>query len=378
MAFVATEEQSQAQDMARRFFADNDPIALLRVIRDQGPEDRGAPELWRDMAALGLPAAALPQELGGIGIGFRGLGAILEEAGRTLTPSPLFATAVVGASAIELAGNDAQKTALLPLIAEGVLTLAFAHEEGTIHAPWAIATHAITRDGYHLSGTKRFVNDAPNADQIIIVARTAEMSQGRDGLSLFLLARDTPGLRVEPLDMVDSRAMGHVILDDVQVGEDALLGPVDGAGPIIDIILDRARACQAAEMLGQVAELFDRTIDYLGQREQFGVKIGSFQALKHRAAQLFTEIELTRSAVYAALTALDDEADDAAALACLAKVKANDTLQRMSNEAVQMHGGVGVTDELDIGLFLKRSRISIQNFGSSAELRARYATLYGY
>jgi alkylation response protein AidB-like acyl-CoA dehydrogenase len=277
---------------------------------------------------------------------------------------------------LTMAGSDDQKSEHLPPLVAGERLFALALEEGSRHQPYRIATTAEKQGGgYRLSGQKVFVLDGHVADVLIVAARTSE---GHDGITLFLVPGDAPGVSRLRTIMIDSRNAARIRLDNVVVGGDAVLGRVGGGADVLDRVLDRARACLAAEMLGSAAEAFERTVQYLKDRKQFGVAIGSFQALKHRAAQMFCEVEVTRSAVVAACSALDENTNDAAALAVLAKGKANDTLDLCGNEGVQMHGGIGMTDEHEIGFFMKRARVARATFGDSAFCRDRYASLLGY
>ncbi len=245
--------------------------------------------------------------------------------------------------------------------------------------PHAIAATARrSGGGFRLDGEKRFVLDGHVADLVIVVARTAGAPGERRGITLFLVPADAKGLTRTRTVMVDSRNAAALRLDGIELGEESVLGGVDDGADLLDPVLDRARAGLAAEMLGSAAAAFERTVLYLQERKQFGVPIGSFQALKHRAAAMFCEIELTRSAVTAALAALDAGSDDAGALACLAKAKAGDAFFLVGNEGVQMHGGIGMTDEHEIGFFLKRARVAQATFGDSAFQRDRYASLMGY
>ena len=229
-----------------------------------------------------------------------------------------------------------------------------------------------------LNGQKVFVLDGHVADTLIVAARTAGGHNDRSGITLFLVPANTPGVTRKRNIMVDSRNAASIRFENVAVGADAVLGPVDGGADVLEAVLDRARVGLAAEMLGSASEAFDRTLQYLKDRRQFGVAIGSFQALKHRAAQMFCEIETTRSSVLAAAAAIDDRANDAAALASLAKAKASDTLRLCGDEGVQMHGGIGMTDEHEIGFFMKRARVAEAIFGNAAFHRDRYASLMGY
>jgi len=307
------------------------------------------------------------------------LGSVLEEQGRQLTASPLFATAVLGGSAIMLAGSEAQQAELLSQIAAGELTLALALEESPLHSPFGSALAAEKQgEEWVLRGSKQFVLDGHSADRLVVVARTSGSAGDREGLSLFLVPGDAKGVTRTRTIMVDSRNAAHVEFDAVTVGADSLLGKVDQGADVLEPLLDRARVCMAAEMLGTMDEAFERTLAYLRERKQFGVVIGSFQALKHRAADMFTEIELARSTVLDALSALDEDREDVPMLAALAKAKVGEALHTVSLEALQMHGGVGMTDEFDIGLFLKRARVQEQAFGGRAFQRERYATLAGF
>jgi len=307
------------------------------------------------------------------------MGGILEETGKTLTPSPLFATGVLGASLIELAGNDAQKKELLPSLVAGELTTAFALEEGNRHAPSEIKTSAKKEgDSFILNGNKTFVLDGHSANKIIVAARTNGESNDKSGISLFCIDSENTGMKITRMSMLDSRNSAEIIFSDVKISNDNLLGELDNGFSIIEEVLDRAQIGISAEMLGSASQAFEITLNYLKERKQFGALIGSFQALKHRAAIMYSEIELTKSSVAGALNAVDENSNDRTRYASLAKFKAGETLHLVSNESVQMHGGVGVTDEYDIGFFMKRARVTQQIFGSADYHLERYATLSEY
>lgn len=379
MALVLNEEQRLLKDSARGFLAESAPVAALRELRDSRDELGFAPTLWQQMVELGWSGVILPEAYGGLEFGFMGLGAIVEECGRNLTASPLFSTLVLGASALVLGGSDAQKALLLPQVAAGSLTLALALEESPHHAPTQCGLTATpAAGGWLLNGSKRFVLDGHSADQLIVVARTSGSATSASGLSLFLVPADATGIERTRTHMIDSRNAANITFDNVAVDAAALVGERDHGWNILEPVLDRGRIVLAAEMLGGCQEVFDRTISYLQEREQFGVKIGSFQALKHRAAHMYIELELCRSVVLDALSALDDRRADVPMMASLAKARLNETYHLITNEAVQMHGGIGVTDELDIGLFLKRARVLEQALGNTGYHRDRYATLSGY
>ncbi|MDP5060055.1 MAG: acyl-CoA dehydrogenase, partial [Pseudomonadales bacterium] len=318
----------------------------------------------------------IPEDFGGLGFGFMGMGVVLEECGRTLTASPLWATAGVGVSAILSAGSDAQKSDLLPQVAAGEMLLALALEETPHHSPYGAKTTAVqSAGGYKVTGNKTFVIDGHVANKLVVVARTAGNAGDRDGLTLVLVDRDAAGVNVTRTIMADSRNAANIAFDGAE-GE--LLGEVGKGAEALDKALDAGRILLAAEMLGSIQECYSRTVEYLKTREQFGVPIGSFQALKHRAAEMFCEIELSKSVVMEALSALDEDSDEVSELASLAKARLNDTYNLVSSEGVQMHGGIGMTDEYEIGFFMKRSRVSEHTFGGSAFHRDRYGVLQGY
>ncbi len=378
MSLVYSQEDRLLRDTAARYLTTASPVESLRKLRDERNIDGFDRTLWLRMAELGWTSVMLPAEYGGLDFSYRGLGAIFEETGRNLTASPLFSTIVLGASVLMLAGNKAQKSGNLPLIAAGELTLALALEEGGHHSPFTIVLRAEkTADGFTLNGQKTFVIDGHSADKLIVVARTNGDDSSEQGISLFLVAADTPGIRRNRTIMVDSRNAANIHFDNVKVGGNALLGEIDQGSIALDMTLDRGRIFLSAEMLGSAEECFKRTIDYLSEREQFGARIGSFQALQHRAAIMYTELQLARSVVMDAFSAIDENRQDLARAASLAKAIINDTFNLVVNEAVQMHGGIGVTDELEIGLFLKRARVAIQILGDAGFHRNRYAKLDG-
>jgi alkylation response protein AidB-like acyl-CoA dehydrogenase len=379
MALVLNEEQRLLQDTARDFLTSNAPVEALRILRDNNDAVGYSGQLWQQMADMGWASIILPEAYGGLDFGFVGLGVILEESGRTLTASPLFASAVVGASALLLGGSEAHKQTLLPAIASGKLTLALALEESHHHRPTHIATTAEKQgDSFLLNGRKQFVLDGHSADKLIVVARSSGAESDNQGLSLFLVDRTTSGVTCQRTVLMDSRNASSIQFENVVVPATDLLGDADEGWKILEPLLDRGRVAIAAEMMGYSLEAFDRTVAYLKEREQFGALIGSFQALQHRKAHMQSELELCRSVLLQALSAVDDSPEDLPVLASLAKTKLNELVKLVTNEAVQMHGGIGVTDELEIGFFLKRARVAIQIFGDTGYHKDRYATLCGY
>jgi acyl-CoA dehydrogenase len=379
MALVLNEEQRFLRDSARDFFSANAPVEALRSLRDSNDATGYSQPLWQQMAELGWASVILPEQYGGLDFGFTGLGVVIEESGRTLTASPLLASAVLGASALLLGGSEAQKEQLLPQIASGELTLALALEESHHHQPTVINTRAqASDDGYILNGSKCFVVDGHSADQLLVVARTSGEADERDGLSVFLVPADGAGLSITRTTMLDSRNAANLTLDNVRVDSTALVGTAGEAWSFIEPVLDRGRTALAAEMLGLALEAFERTVEYLKERKQFGVLIGSFQGLQHRAAHMQSELELARSVVLQALSAVDDTPEQLPLLASLAKATLNEVVKLVTNEAVQMHGGIGVTDELEIGFFLKRARVTMQLLGDTGYHQDRYASCCGY
>ena len=381
MPMILNDEQNMLRDSAKSFCEENAPIGQLRKLRDDDSADGFDRDTWSQMVELGWAGIPFPEEHGGLAFGYKGLGVVTEETGRTLAASPLFATVWLGGTIVNLGGSDAQKAALLPKIAAGELLLALALEESHRHDPYGVATSAqASGDGYTISGSKKFVLDGHVAEKLIVAARTSGATGDRDGISLFLVDAGADGVTVTRTKMVDSRNAANVELADVSVSGDALIGELGKGADVLDPALDIARIGIAAEMLGSTQECFDRTVQYLKDREQFGVPIGSFQALKHRAANMFCEIELSKSCVLEALTALDEERDreEVAKLASLTKAKVGETFHTVSREGIQMHGGIGMTDEFDIGFFIKRAAVTEQTFGDVNYHRNRYGELEGY
>ncbi|MEZ5559110.1 MAG: acyl-CoA dehydrogenase [Pseudomonadales bacterium] len=378
---ILNEEQNMLKDSARDFCGSSAPIGQLRKLRDADNPDAFDRDTWRAMVELGWAGIPWPEEYGGLAFGYKGLGVVTEETGRTLAASPLFATVWVCGTAINLGGSEAQKSELLPAISSGELLMALALEESHRHDPYGIETEAEeSGKGYKINGSKTFVLDGNSADKLIVAARTSGKPGKRAGITLFIVDRDAPGVKVTRTKMTDSRNAANVDFKNVKVGADAILGKKGKGADVLDPTLDIARIGLAAEMLGGAQECFERTIQYLKEREQFGVPIGSFQALKHRAADMFCEVELSKSCVLEALTALDEgrDADEIAKLASLAKTKVGETYNRVSREGIQMHGGIGMTDEFDIGFFIKRAAVAEQTFGDVNFHRNRYGELEGY
>ena len=374
MNLVYSEDHRLLADSAREFLAARSPVSRQRELRDKGSATGFDLQLWQDAVALGWSAIPFPENLGGLDFGCMGLGPIFESIGSNLSASPLLSSVVLSGSLLHLQGNPQQQDYWLSAAISGERRLALALDERARHNPEQVALQAVPNaDGYSLSGEKFCVIDGVGADAYLVVARVPEA-----GISLFLVPADAPGLSVKALPLIDSRNHAQLQLRQVQVGHDALLGEAGSATAALNIALDRARVCLAAEMLGMAEKLFAMTLDYLKTRVQFDVAIGSFQSLQHRSAQLYVQLQLARSAVMAGLAALDDTGlsdVERQRLASLAKWKAGLMALNVANEAVQMHGGIGVTDELDVGLFLKRIRVAQASLGDADYHCERYADL---
>lgn len=379
MSMLLTEEQLMLQESARDFCRENAPISVMRRLRDTHDPLGYDRNIWQQIVSLGWSGMALPEAYGGFDFGYSGLGIVLEETGRCLLNSPLIATVLLGATAIRLGGSEQQKSQLLPRVVAGELLLALAVDECPHHQPCRVSTTA-KRDGnsYRINGRKCFVLDGHIADTLVVSVRTGGEESAAEGLSLFLVDARSAGVKVTRQWMVDSRNNATVEFKDVVVTENQRLGAIGKGWPILQQVLDVGCIGLAAEMLGSAQEVFDRTVEYLKQREQFGVPIGAFQGLQHRIAHQYAELELCRSAVRAALSALDHDPAAVPVLASLAKAKLGECLFNMSNEGIQMHGGIGMTDEFDIGFFLKRARVAQQFLGDESFHRDRYACLNGY
>lgn len=378
MSFVLSEDQQMLRDTAMAFARDEMPVTHLRELRDGGANGIDA-EMRGKLAELGFFGVLVPEEHDGVGLGMVAMGQIMEAQGRTIAATPLLQTAVIGASVLILGGSEAQKAEWLPKIASGEVTVAVAVDEGTHHAPLNIATEAERNgQGYTLNGAKRYVTDGHHADVFIIAARTFGEAGQAHGISLFLVPNDAPGLSVQALNTVDSHGAAHLSLDDVAVSEDHVIGAVDAGWEVLEPALDRGRIALAAEALGSAQAAFDMTLEYMQTRKQFGQLIGSFQSLQHRAAKMFTELELTRSCIAAALSGVDENRNDVTELASLAKARASDLIHLVSNETVQFHGGIGMTDAHDSGLYMKRARVQEALLGGASYHRDRYAKLNGF
>ncbi|UZN52021.1 acyl-CoA/acyl-ACP dehydrogenase [Cupriavidus cauae] len=396
MAIVLNDTQDMLRDSALTFLRENAPISALRAMRDSGDSTGFSRELWQRFADLGLAGVLVPEAYGGSGLGVVEAGVIMEAIGRTLAPSPFLSTAVIGASLLTHYGSDAQRDALLPAIASGRHLTALALDEAGKHRPFRLATRATPHaGGYRIDGTKQLVVDGHVADTLIVAARTGDARAGQatnatnavnaagaddtQGITLLLVPRATPGVRIERVVLADATQAARIVFEGVQVPADAVLGEVDGGGALLERALDIGRAVLSSELLGIADEAFARTLAYLKERRQFGKIIGEFQALQHRAAHLFTELELTRAIVLRCQQRLDESAPDGPEpLVSAAKARAGETATLAVQEGVQMHGGIGMTDEFEIGFFMKRARTAQEWLGDANFHADRWARLRGY
>ncbi|MGJ5022943.1 acyl-CoA dehydrogenase family protein [Bradyrhizobium oligotrophicum] len=379
MPLLLTEEQSMLRDSARGLINDKAPVSHLRKLRDVRDETGFSRELWATFAEMGFAGLLVPEEHGGSGLGAVEAGVVMEEIGRTLMPSPFFATAVLSASALTRAGSAAQKSEYLPKIASGALLAALALDEGAKHRPLHTTLQAArSGNGFKLSGAKAMVVDGHVAHLLLVVGRSAGAPGERDGITLFLVDPKAKGVAIERTIMVDAHNAARINFDNVEVTADHVLGEVDGGAATLSAVLDLGRGAVASEMVGLSEEVFGRTVAYLKERKQFGKAIGEFQALQHRAAQLYIEIEITRAAVLKALQALDADPAGAPAAVAVAKARAGTTATRAVQEGVQMHGGMGMTDQFDVGFFMKRARVCEEMLGDANYHAAQLAQLRGY
>jgi alkylation response protein AidB-like acyl-CoA dehydrogenase len=371
---VLTEDQAFIAKTAEDFVAEKSPISRVRELRDRADATGFSRELWKEMADLGWAGIPFSEALGGADLGMAEFVTVLEALGRTLAPEPFLSTVLLAGQALRLGGSEAQQKDWLPGVIAGDTILALAHQERNSRYDLAAVetTAEPDGDGFLLSGEKIQVLDAPVADAIIVSASTS------GGVSLFLVPKGAPGVEIVRQSRVDGRNAAIVELDGVAVAKSDLVGGLHGGGDLLERVVDLATVGLCAEMLGAMSEALDQTLAHLKTRVQFEVPIGSFQALKHRVADMFIEVELCRSAVMAAARAVDEESEEAAKLISLAKARCSEAFVSITNEAVQMFGGVGMTDEYDIGFYMKRARVAEMTFGDAAWHRDRWARLSGY
>ena len=379
MALVLNEEQTLLRDSARSLITDKAPVSHFRGLRDNKDKDGFSRDLWKTFGEMGFTGLLVPEEFGGSGLGCVEAGIVAEEIGHTLLPSPFLASSVLTASALTRSGSKAQKAEHLPKIADGSAIGSLAIDEGGKHRPHTITLKATrSGNGFRLKGAKAFVVDGHVADILVVAARTAGGDADAKGITLFLVDPKAKGVEIERTIMVDSHNAARITFNDTEVTADSVLGEVDQGSAVLDGVLNVGRAVVASEMLGAGDEVFSRTAQYLKERKQFGKLIGEFQALQHRISHLYVDLEITRAAVLKALQTLDEDFDNAAPIVSVAKARAGTTGTLAVQEGLQMHGGIGMTDQFDIGLFMKRMRVCQELFGDSNFHADRLAELRAY
>lgn len=379
MPLYHTEDQAMLADTAAGFMAEEGNIAKqLRHWRDRNCKDGFGHGLWKQFAELGFTGMLLDEDDGGLGMGHVEAGIVLEEIGRNLTPSPFLISSVLAATALRH-GGAAIKDRYLPGLIEGESVFAVAIDETAKHRPGRITCRAEkSGNGFRLTGAKSFVIHGASADMLVVAARTSGADEDEDGITLFAVPKDAANMNHEPVRLVDSSMATHTKFDGVELDGDAVIGEVDGGREVLNAMLAAGRIGAAAEGVGVARGAMDMTIDYLKQRKQFGKLIGEFQALQHRASHLYSEVEIARAVTIKAQQLLDEGAESAELMTSVAKAKVAKAAGLAVKEGVQMHGGIGMTDEYDIGLYMKRDR-ALQEFLGDAYFHAnRVAQLSGY
>jgi alkylation response protein AidB-like acyl-CoA dehydrogenase len=374
MPLVLTEEQTMLRDSARDFLTEQAPVAALRKLRDGRDAQGYSPALWKQFGEMGFAGVLVPEDMGGMGLGHVEAGVVMEQIGHNLSASPFLASSVVAVAALRAGGSAAQQQAWLPRLATAEAIATLAVDEGSKHRPAQVMLRAAADgSGFVLDGAKALVLDGHVADLLIVAARTAP--GGNEGIALFLVDAKAPGVEIERTVMVDAHNAARLTLRRVRVGADAMLA---GGWATLSAALDAGRAAAAAELLGLADEVCERTVEYLKQRRQFDRLIGEFQGLQHRAALLYCELEVTRAAVLKAQQALDAGAKNASAAVAVAKARAGRSATLAVQEGVQMHGGMGMTDEFDLGLFMKRARVLQELWGDANFHQDALASARGY
>ena len=380
MQLILDETQRLLETTVEEFVAQKAPLSRIRTFREAQNQTGYCSTLWKVMAEMGWVGLHFPETFGGSGLGFFEFSLLLQVVGRKLMPEPFFSTVVLGAQVLLEAGSSEQKSAWLPEIALGNKTMTLAYDEPKArYNHLHVTTEANKTDkGFVLNGLKTHVLDGGSADGIIVSARLEGGTKDPEGIALFLLEPKMAGVKITNQNRVDGRKSVLLELRSLELPHENLIGEAGAGGVVLNRVMDKARIALSAEMLGGANQAFEITIDYLKERTQFGVPIGSFQALQHRAAELFTQLQVTKSALLAAAKCVDEAPENIAEMASLVKAKCSDVFVQATNEGVQMHGGVGMTDEYDIGLYMKRARATDALLGDASFHRERWATLRGY
>ncbi|WBY16419.1 acyl-CoA/acyl-ACP dehydrogenase [Erythrobacteraceae bacterium WH01K] len=379
MPLYHDDDQAMLADSASQFMAEEGAIKKqLRHWRDRDCKDGFGHGLWKQFGEMGFTGILVDEDDGGLGMGHVEAGIVLEEIGRNLTPSPFLTSSVLAATALKHGGSDV-KGRYLPGLVAGESVFAVAIDEGAKHNPDRIACKAEkSGNGFKLSGKKDYVVYGGSADMLVVAARTSGGDADQDGITLFAVPKDAAGMNHEAVRLVDSSMATHTTFDGVELDGDAVIGEVDGGREILNAMLDAGRAGSAAEGCGVARGAFDMTVDYLKQRKQFGQLIGEFQALQHRASHLYSEVEIARAVTIKAQQLLDGNSENASLMVSVAKAKVAKAAGLSVKEGVQMHGGIGMTDEYDIGLYMKRDRALQEFLGDQYFHANRVAQLSGY
>tara|TARA_B110000444_G_scaffold101724_1_gene96084 strand:+ start:1094 stop:2218 length:1125 start_codon:yes stop_codon:yes gene_type:complete len=374
MTLIINEEQKMLKESTKEFLDSKSPLSSMRNLRDNNFQTYNK-DLWVEMVEMGWTSLTIPEKYNGLNFGYVGLGQVLEEMGRKLTVSPIISTVLMSSTLINLSKNEILKNKLFQEIMNGSKLLTLAHEEGKHHNSNSLDTLiSIEEDFFVLNGKKNFVIDGSISDYLIVSAK----DESGSNTLIVLVNADTNGIKFNHKVHMDSRTYSDITFNNVKIEKDNFLSSNGDGFSILDKTFDIARIGLASEMLGSVQEAFEITMAYLKEREQFGVKIGSFQALQHRSALMFGEIELCKSIVLKALQSIDSNDSNLSKNASLAKAKLGLVFKLVSNEAVQMHGGIGVTDDADIGFFLKRARVIQRILGDSNYHLDRLAKINNY
>ncbi len=379
MPLYLNEEQTMLRDTAKDFVAEHAPVSHLRALRDANDATGFSRDLWKQFAEMGLNGILIPEAQGGLGLGHVEAGVVLEEIGRNLSPSPFLTTAV---AAVEALRGSAQAERWFPGIVAGDTVAALAIDEGAKHRDAVALKAERSGNGFRLTGAKRFVTHGHVADLLIVAARTAGSPDDAEGVTLFAVPRDAAGLTASPERLADSSLASRMTFEGVEVDADAVIGEIDAGRDPLGRLLRAGRTGAAAELLGVGGGAMDMTVGYLKERKQFGVAIGSFQALQHRAAHLYSEMEVARAAVLKAQQWLDSgagaDADTVDGAVSIAKAMTGMATTLSVQEGIQMHGGIGMTDEYDIGFYMKRARVLTEMFGDIGFHADRLARAAGY
>jgi acyl-CoA dehydrogenase len=374
MTLIINEEQKMLKESTKEFLDSKSPLSSMRNLRDNNFQTYNK-DLWVEMVEMGWTSLTIPEKYNGLNFGYVGLGQVLEEMGRKLTVSPIISTVLMSSTLINLSKNEILKTKLFQEIMNGSKLLTLAHEEGKHHNSNSLDTLiSKEEDFFVLNGKKNFVIDGSISDYLIVSAK----DESGSNTLIVLVDADTNGIKFNHKVHMDSRTYSDITFNNVKIEKDNFLSSNGDGFSILDKTFDIVRIGLASEMLGSVQEAFEITMAYLKEREQFGVKIGSFQALQHRSALMFGEIELCKSIVLKALQSIDSNDSNLSKNASLAKAKLGLVFKLVSNEAVQMHGGIGVTDDADIGFFLKRARVIQRILGDSNYHLDRLAKINNY